>query len=74
MRVSVDIQLNGICLVGEDGTGFTKKWTMEFLEKITAYPNQAIYDDCVVVFMGRYEKIANEKQFQRVNVDKWYST
>ncbi|MEE1156654.1 MAG: hypothetical protein U0K80_04495 [Methanobrevibacter sp.] len=46
MRVSVDIQLNGICLVGEDGTGFTKKWAMEFLEKITAYSNQAIHDDC----------------------------
>ena len=43
---------------------------MEFLEKITAYPNQAIHDDCVVAFTGGYEKIASEKQFQMVNVDK----
>ena len=47
---------------------------MEFLEKITAYPNQAIHDDCVVAFTGGYEKIATEKQPQRVDVDKWYST
>lgn len=74
MRVFVDIQLNGICLVGEDGSGFTKKWAIEFLEKITAYPNQTIYDGCVVAFTGGYEKIASEKQPQRVDVDKWYST
>ena len=47
---------------------------MEFLEKITAYPNEAIHDDCVVAFTGGYEKIANKKQPQRVNVDKRYST
>ena len=47
---------------------------MEFLEKITAYPNEAIHDDCVVAFTGGYEKIANENQPKRVNVDKWYST
>lgn len=41
-RVSADIQKNGICLVGKDRTGFTKKWAMEFLEKITAYSNEAI--------------------------------
>ena len=47
---------------------------MEFLEKITAYPNEAFHDVCVVAFTGGYEKIANENQIQRVNVDKWYST
>ena len=73
-RVSADIQLNGIYLVGKDRTGFTKKWAMEFLEKITAYPNEAIHDDCVVAFTGGYEKIASENQTKRVNVDKWYST
>ena len=73
-RVSADIQKNGIFLVGRDRTGFTKKWAMEFLEKITAYPNEAIHDDCVVAFTGGYEKIVGEKQSQRVNVDKWYST
>ena len=73
-RVSADIQKNGIFLVGKDRTGFTKKWAMEFLEKITAYPNEAIHDDCVVAFTGGYEKIVAEKQSQRVNVDKWYST
>lgn len=41
-RVSADIQKNGICLVGKDKTGFTKKWAMEFLEKITLYSNEAI--------------------------------
>lgn len=41
-RVSEDIQKNGICLVGKDRTGFTKKWAMEFLEKITLYSNEAI--------------------------------
>lgn len=41
-RVSADIQKNGICLVGKDMTGFTKKWAMEFLEKITLYSNEAI--------------------------------
>lgn len=40
--VSADIQKNGICLVGKDRTGFTKKWAMEFLEKITLYSNEAI--------------------------------
>lgn len=73
-RVSADIQKNGIYLVGKDSAGFTKKWVMEFLEKITAYPNEAIHDDCVVAFTGGYEKIANEKQPKRVDVDKWYST
>lgn len=38
-RVSADIQKNGIYLVGKDRTGFTKKWAIEFFEKITAYPN-----------------------------------
>lgn len=47
---------------------------MEFLEKITAYPNEAIHDDSVVAFTGGYEMITNETQSQRVNVDKWYST
>lgn len=41
-RVSADIQKNGICPVGNDRTGFTKKWAMEFLEKITLYSNEAI--------------------------------
>lgn len=41
-RVSADIQKNGMCLVGKDRTGFTKKWAMEFLEKITLYSNEAI--------------------------------
>ncbi len=31
-RVSANIQLNGIYLVGKDRTGFTKNWAMEFLE------------------------------------------
>ncbi len=35
---------------------------MEFLEKITAYPNEAIHDDYVIVFTGGYEKIANENK------------
>ena len=39
------------------------------LEKITAYPNEAIHGDCVVAFNGGYEK-----QPKRVDVDKWYST
>ena len=73
-RVSADIQLNGIFLVGKDRTGFTKKWAMEFLEKITAYPNEAIHDDCVVAFTGAYEKLVSETQTRRVDVDKWYST
>ena len=46
----------------------------EFLEKITAYPNEAIHDDCVVAFTGGYEKIAIDNQIKRVDVDKWYST
>ena len=29
---------------------------MEFLEKITAYPNESIHDDCVVASTGGYEK------------------
>jgi predicted phage terminase large subunit-like protein len=73
-RVSADIQKNGIFLVGKDRTGFTKKWAMEFLEKITAYPNEAIHDDCVVAFTGGYEKIVSETQSKRVDVDRWYST
>ena len=73
-RVSADIQLNGIFLVGKDRTGFTKKWAMEFLEKITAYPNEAIHDDCVVAFTGAYEKLVSETQTKRVDVDRWYST
>lgn len=51
-----------------------KKWAMEFLEKITAYPNEAIHDDCVVAFTGGYEKLVSEAQTRRVDVDKWYST
>ncbi|MEE0942694.1 MAG: hypothetical protein UIB63_06255 [Methanobrevibacter sp.] len=47
---------------------------MEFLEKITAYPNEAIHDGCVVAFTGGYKKIATDNQPKRVNVDKWYST
>ncbi len=47
-------------------------WNINDLEKITAYPNEAIHDDCVVAFTGGYEKIANEKQPKRVDVDKWY--
>ena len=43
-------------LVGIDRTGFTKKWAIEFLEKITYYPNEAIQDICVVAFTGNYEK------------------
>ena len=73
MLITINIQLNGIFLVGKDRTGFTKKWALEFLEKITAYPNEAIHDDCVVAFTGSYE-IATENQTKRVNVDKWYST
>ena len=73
-RVSADIQKNGIFLVGKDSTGFTKKWAMEFLEKITAYPNETIHDDCVVAFTGGYEKIAIDNQVKRVDVDRWYST
>ena len=41
---------------------------------MNAYPNEAIHDDCVVAFTGGYEKISAEKESQRVNVDKWYST
>ena len=74
MLIAITIKLNGIFLVGKDRTGITKKWTMEFLEKITAYPNESIHDDCVVAFTGSYEKIATENQTKRVNVDKWYST
>ena len=73
MLITINIQLNGIFLVGKDRTGFTKKWALEFLENITAYPNEAIHDDCVVAFTGSYE-IATENQTKRVNVDKWYST
>ena len=69
-RVSADIQNKGIFLVGKDRTGFTKKWAMEFLEKITAYPNDAIHDDCVVAFTGAYEKIAFDAQTKRVDVDR----
>lgn len=47
---------------------------MEFLEKITAYPNQTIHDGCSVAFVGGYEKLAGEKQPQGIDVDKWYST
>ena len=43
--------------------------TIEFLEKITTYPNESIHDDCVVAFTGGYEKIVSEKQSQRVDVD-----
>lgn len=73
-RVSADIQKNGIFMVGKDSTGFTKKWVMEFLEKITAYPNEAIHDDCVVAFTGGYEKIAIGNQVKRMDVDRRYST
>ena len=54
-------------MVAKDRAGFTKEWAMEFLEKITAYPNEAIHGDCVVAFNGGYEK-----QPKRVDVDKWY--
>ena len=74
MLIAITIKLNGIFLVGKDRTGFTKKWAMEFLEKITAYPNEAIHDDCVVAFTGAYEKLVSETQTRRVDVDKWYST
>ena len=47
---------------------------MEFLEKITAYPNEAIHDDYVIVFTGGYKKIANENQPQRMYADSGYST
>ena len=47
---------------------------MKFLEKITAYPNEAINDDCVIAFTGAYEKIVSEVQTWRVNMDKGYST
>lgn len=47
---------------------------IEIFEKIIAYPNDAIHDDCVVAFTGAYEKIVSEVQTQRVNVDKVYST
>ena len=46
-----------------------EKMTIEFLEKITTYPNESIHDDCVVAFTGGYEKIVSEKQSQRVDVD-----
>ena len=42
-------------------------WNIKDLEKITAYPNEAIHGDCVVAFNGGYEK-----QPKRVDVDKWY--
>lgn len=32
-------------MVAKDRAGFTKEWAMEFLEKITAYQNEAIHDD-----------------------------
>ncbi len=60
-------------LQNKDISGFTK-WAMEFLEKITAYPNEAIHDDCVVAFTGGYEKIAVDNQIKRVDVDRQYST
>ena len=41
---------------GKDRTGFRKNGPWRFLEKITAYPNEAIHDDCVVAFTGGYEK------------------
>ena len=44
-------------------------WNINDLEKITAYPNEAIHGDCVVAFNGGYEK-----QPKRVDVDKGYST
>ena len=42
--------------------------------KITAYPNEAIHDDCVIAFTGAYEKIVSDVQTKRVDVDRWYST
>lgn len=33
-RVSVDIQKNGIFILGGDRICFVKKWVMKFLEKI----------------------------------------
>ena len=46
--------------------GSPKKWTMEFLEKITAYPNEAIHNDCVVAFTRGYEKIVSETQTKKL--------
>ena len=40
---------------------------MEFLEKITAYPNEAIHDDCVIAFTGGYEKITSENSLKVKN-------
>ena len=39
---------------------------MEFLEKITAYPNEAIHNDCVVAFTRGYEKIVSETQTKKL--------
>lgn len=55
-KVSVDIQKNGIFIVGKDKTGSHEKMAMEFLEKITAYPNEAIHDDYVIAFTGDMKK------------------
>lgn len=44
-----------------------EKIVIEFLEKITVYPNEAIHDDCVVAFSGGYEKIVSEAQTRRIN-------
>lgn len=41
-RVSADIHLNKFFLLEKDRTGFTKWDGIEFLEKITAYSNEAI--------------------------------
>lgn len=62
----------GIYLVGKDSAGFTKKWAMEFLKKITAYPNEAIHDDCVVAFTGGYEKIEIKKSYKKtLRLNEW---
>ena len=39
---------------------------MDFLEKITTYPNETIYDGCVKAFMGGYEKLATESNFKEL--------
>ncbi len=43
---------------GTNRTGFMKIWALEF-EKISACPNEAVNEDCVVVFTGGYEKLVS---------------
>lgn len=69
-KVSVDIQKNGIFIVGKDKTGSHEKMGHGISGKNYSYPNEAIHDDYVIVFTGGYEKIANENQPQRMYA-KW---